>query len=334
MSIFSRNSGTTFDAADILGAPAAAIFDRVTNDGFMARALSNVNPRKVKEDGIALVGVVGDNSRSAFGDPNNNHKGSLQPALGAAHDKIVLDQLANAEEGVATLVTYSLVDGTLVYGLTPVEDVVLMGRRNGKKVKAKDLADVAGPSFNPADLLDYDHMTTFFNVTPYTLLRDRITQQGVMLAGESLRWKSLGRSVTATGCFTTDGVDIGSKLNAAQCTEIMAALDSIGFYSSYGALIGEIDDAFFGELLRSIGYSGIVGDHERLTLPTLKQLAPETAGMNHEQVLAWYMMKQGLADAIDSNLFLSRSTRPGDIAVVASQLSTVVQQASVLMDRG
>src|SRR6266702_3461620 len=156
MSIFSRNSGTTFDAAQILGEEPARVFERVTSDGFMAQALSNVNPKKVRNDTIALVGIVGDNSLSAYGDQSRNYAGSLQPALGAAHDKIVLDQLANAEEDVATLVTHSLVDGTLVYGLTLVENVELLGLFNGRRIRAHDLANMAGASFTPTDVLNYD----------------------------------------------------------------------------------------------------------------------------------------------------------------------------------
>jgi hypothetical protein len=333
MSIFTRNSGTTFDAAEILGADAARVFDRVAVDGFMAKALSNVNPRKVKEDTIALVGITGDNSLSAYGDPNRNYDGSLQPALGAAHDKVVLDQLLNAEEGVATLVTFSLVDSTLVYGLTPVNDVVLLGSYGGKKVKAGALVNQAGQDLNPADVLSYDHMTTHFPMTRYTKLRDRVAQQGVALVGEALKWKNLGRTVNATGVFIADGLDMGSDLDAHHCVEIMTALGSVGFYGNYGALIGNIDDALRRNLLLSIGHSGIAGRGD-ITETDLQRLLPTAAGLDTEELIGWYMAQQGLANSVDEDLFLSRSTRPGDIAVTAGQLSMVVQQASVLMDRG
>lgn len=330
MSIFSRNSGTTFDAAQILGEEAAQVFDRVSDDGFMGKALSNVNPRKVKEDTVALVGVTGDNSWSAYGDTRHGYAGSLQPALGAAHDKIVLDQLANAEEGVATLVTFSLLDGTLVYGLTPVEKVELLGRRAGRKVKADDLADLAGASFNPSELLNYDHMTTHFPTTRYTKLRDRIVQQGVALVGESLKWKALGRTVNATGAFIADGNDMGSDLDARGCAEIMAALNQTGFYGNYGALIGVLDDNFRAQLIRSIGFSRLAGFGE-MTEDQMTRALPETVGLSTEQLIEWYMAQQGLANSVDEDLFLSRSTRPADIAVTAGQLSQLVQQQSTLL---
>lgn len=333
MGIFSRNSGTTFDAAEILGAEAALVFDRVAADGFMARALSNVNPKRVKEDTIALVAITGDNSRSAYGDPTRNYAGSLQPALGAAHDKIVITQLMNAEEGVATLVTFSLVDGTLVYGLTPVNDVELLGRYQGKKIKAGALVGKAGEDFNPADVLDYDHMTTHFPMTPYTKLRDRVAQQGVALVGEALKWKNLGRTVNATGVFIADGLDMGSSLSATGCAEIMAALHGVGFYGNFGALIGNLDASFRDNLVWSIGFSGLAGRGE-MRESDLSRLLPEAAGLDTEELIGWYMAKQGLASSVDEDLLLSRSTRPADIAVVAGQLSSVVQQASVLMDRG
>jgi hypothetical protein len=299
----------------------------------MARALSNVNPRKVKTNGVALVGITGDNSRSAYGDIRNNYEGSLQPALGAAHDQIVLEQLVNIEEDVTTLVTFSLVDGTLVYGLTPVEDVELLGLRNGKKIKAGNLAkQLGGGEINPTDVLDYRHMPTHFRPTDHTKLRDRSVQQGVALIGESLKWKSLGRDVSATGAWVADGVDLGSDLDAASCAEIMTALEGVGFYNNYGALIGVLDRRFRNELIRSIGYSRLVTDQPmELNEARLNELRPEVGQFTTEKMIEWYMAQQGLASSVDENLFLSRSTRPADIAVTAGQLSTVVQQASVLM---
>jgi len=209
---------------------------------------------------------------------------------------------------------------------------VLLGTRNGKKVKAKDLIGLAGPSFNPSELLDYGHLTTRFPMTDYTKLRDRIVQQGVALVGESLKWKNLGRTVNATGCFCTDGLDMGSDLDAAGCTEVMAALDSVGFYNNFGAIVGEVNGEFRRLLVLSIGWSGVAGPRRDIDESQLGTIAPETVGMSTEDLLGWYMKKQGLAGAVDGDLFLTRSTAPRDIAVTAGQLSQVVQQASVLVD--
>src|SRR6266702_4855610 len=103
---------------------------------------------------------------------------------------------------------------------------------------------MAGASFTPTDVLNYDHMLRNFPMTRYTKLRDRVAQQGVALVGEALKWKTLGRTVNATGAFIADGLDMGSDLGGQGCAEIMTALNKVGFYGNYGALIGEINDRF------------------------------------------------------------------------------------------
>lgn len=333
MGIFSSNSDANFDANDILGPTAARFFEKIADDTFMARAFSNTGPKKVRQDTIALNGIIGDNSVSAYGDPKQGYAGTLQPALGAAHDQIVVAQLQNEEEGVATLMTYSLVDGTLVYGLTLVQDVPLLGRfRGGKKaIKAGDLLNKVGTDANLAEVLDYGHMPTHFPSTRHTLLRDRMVQQGVMLVGDSLRWKAAGRDVNVNGTFAADGLDMGSKTNARGCAEVMAQLRGLGYYNTFGALIGEVNARFRRDLINSIGWSGLVGNPDWMDEAKLRQANAELAKMGTEDLLSWYMEQQGLASSVDQDLLLSRSAAPADIAVVAGQLSGLVQQASVLV---
>jgi hypothetical protein len=268
--------------------------------GLVESTRSGIDPASVKEGKVALVGLVVDNSISVK---------KLLAILGASHDQFIRALYPAVKEDVAILATAVLLDGTVLYPLTRINDVPLLGTEPTEYDR------------KVLDGLAYDGMDTRFNLISSTPLRDRDEQLAAAMLVEATKFENprINREVDIILVDVTDGLDNSSATPVDKFSAFMEELDDTGTFTAATMYVGEMPaegtvkyDKELALVRRYI--EGFYGD----VMPA------GLYSMNLEDTLKWYFGRMGRSA---DRVFLPGGD-PRAIRRAVGQVSDLAMQAS------
>lgn len=283
---------------DSLAAKAVEVVE--ATPGLVESTRSGIDPASVKEGKVALVGLVIDNSLSIK---------KLLAILGASHDQFIRALFPAVKEDVAILATAVLLDGTVLYPLTRINDVPLLGTEPTEYDR------------KVLDGLAYDGMDTRFNLIGSTPLRDRAHQLAAAMMVEATRFENprINREVDIILVRISDGFDNASDTSGNDHKVYMDELDDTGTFTLADMYVGDVPsqgDAGY--------YTALSRVHEYIRYYRLADETNAVFTMNLEDTLRWYFGTMGTrADRV----FLPGGD-PRAIRRAVGQVSDLALQAS------